>query len=187
MSDSNHQNLNVPHPDHRIARTLTALVQTFTEQARVQPVEEIAVRDLVRQAGVGRSTFYDHFGSVEDLLLWLVDALIDRSRDDKGDLELERLLTFVAEMREVSSAFLEVDACASRCERALAEALSPGELAAREFAAAGAMGALRRWLTNSDPAPIQEFVAQTCALVDVVLTASSSHSRQGRLRRITAP
>lgn len=180
MSDNAQPDLNVRHPDRRIARTLTAVVRAFTQQAGMRPVNEIAVQDLVHQAGVGRSTFYDHFGSVEDLLLWLVDALIDWSRDDTGQLQLESLLTFAAEMREVSAAFLEVDACARRCEEALAGALSPGESAAREFAAAGAMAALRGWLAHSDAPPIEEFVAQTSALVDIILTNDPATCQYGR-------
>lgn len=171
MSDTAHPDLSVRHPDRRIARTVTALVEAFTDQARLQPVAEITVTNLVERAGIGRSTFYDHFGSIESLLLWLVDALVDWARDDDGRLQLDALLTFVAEMREVTSAFLEMDACASRCETAFAEALNGADLATRHFAAAGAMGSLRVWLADDEPPIVEEFVARTCALVEAVLAA----------------
>lgn len=99
MSATGHHDLHVQHPDRRIARTLSAVVEAFTEQARHQPVHEIAVKDLAEQAGIGRSTFYDHFASIEHLLLWLVDALVDWARDAEGHVQFEVLLTFVAEMR----------------------------------------------------------------------------------------
>lgn len=173
MSDTAHPDLSVRHPDRRVARTMTALVDAFTEQARTQPVKNIAVKDLVERAGIGRSTFYDHFDSVESLLLWLVDSLVDWARDDDGRMQLDALLTFVAEMSEVTSAFLEMEVCASRCETAIAEELT-GDRAAREFAAAGAMGALRGWLDDDEPLVIEAFVANTCALVAAALLVESS-------------
>jgi len=169
MSDTGHQDLNVRHFDRRIARTLTAVVGAFTELARVQPVEDIAVKDLVDRAGIGRSTFYDHFDSVESLLLWLVDELIRWASNDAGEFELEELLRFVAEVPEVAAAFLQVESCARRCEVALAIALDAGESAASQFAAAGVMGSLRTRLAQDPSPPIEDFVARTCDLVTAVL------------------
>jgi len=171
MSDTEHPDLSVRHPDRRIARTRTAVVEAFTEQARLKPVQQIAVSDLAEHAGIGRSTFYDHFDSIESLLLWLVDELVDESRDDAGHLQLDVLLTFVTGLRDVTAAFLEVDSCAARCEAVIADALPGGGLTARQFAAAGVMGALRQWLTNDKRLPAGQFVTRTCALVTTTLTA----------------
>ncbi len=180
MSDTEHPDLSVRHPDRRIARTMTAIVESFAEQALLQPVAEITVKDLVERAGIGRSTFYDHFASVEQLLLWLVDALIDWSRDDEGRMHLDVLLTFVAEMRGVTSAFLDMDACAARCEEAITEALSSGDLAPRQFAAAGSMGSLRAWLADDEPPPVEEFVVRTCAHVEAVTSTGPSETTTQR-------
>lgn len=175
MSDTAHPDLSVRHPDRRIARTRTAVVEAFTEQARLRPVREIAVSDLVEQAGIGRSTFYDHFDSIENLLFWLVDELVDESRDTSGEFQLEALLTFVTATREVTAAFLDVDSCAARCEAAMADAFNDGDLATRQFAAAGTIAALRHWLTNDQRPTTEDFVTQTCALVDAALSGSASH------------
>src|SRR5262249_15172633 len=55
-------------PDRRVARTREALQQAFTTLFFKGGYESFTVSDVVAQANVGRSTFYEHFDSKEDVL-----------------------------------------------------------------------------------------------------------------------
>lgn len=72
-------------------------------------------------------------------------------------------------MRDVSSAFLEIDSCAARCEAGIAGSLDVGDLAQAQFVAAGVMGAFRLWLADDDAASAEEFLTHTCRLANATL------------------
>lgn len=55
--------------DARAARTQRALGASLVELMLAQEFDTITVQDVLDHAGVGRSTFYSHFRSKEDLLL----------------------------------------------------------------------------------------------------------------------
>lgn len=169
MSGTGHELQSVRHPDRRVARTRTALVEALTELAQDRPVREITVKELADKARIGRSTFYEHFDHIEDLLRWLVDELIEEVRDAEGRLRLDALLAFVGGMPEVSRAFLEIDSCAERCETALAAALPHPDPSVRRFAAAGTMGLLGHWLHHPDGLSLEALTERACELVDGVV------------------
>ena len=54
--------------DRRIRRTRSALTDAFLALVVERPYDDIAIGDIVEHAGVGRSTFYQHFANKEDLL-----------------------------------------------------------------------------------------------------------------------
>jgi AcrR family transcriptional regulator len=54
--------------NRRSQRTRAALRSAFTALVLSRGYEAVAVRDIVRRAGVGRSTFYLHYSSKESLL-----------------------------------------------------------------------------------------------------------------------
>lgn len=54
--------------DRRIARTQTALQRAFLALMQEKGYTAVTVEDICREANVGRSTFYAHFTSKEDLL-----------------------------------------------------------------------------------------------------------------------
>lgn len=56
-------------PDARSARTQRALGGALVELMLSHEFEAITVQDVLDRAGIGRSTFYSHFRSKEDLLL----------------------------------------------------------------------------------------------------------------------
>lgn len=58
----------VKRPDRRIERTKRRLKEALLELIDQQPYERITVGDITRDADVGRSTFYVHFTSKEQLL-----------------------------------------------------------------------------------------------------------------------
>ena len=54
--------------DRRVERSRNALYGALARQILSRQYDEIAIGDVVADAGVGRSTFYAHFRSKEDLL-----------------------------------------------------------------------------------------------------------------------
>jgi AcrR family transcriptional regulator len=55
-------------PDRRTARTRTALMSAFVELMLTRGFPDVSVEDVVARADVGRSTFYLHFRSKDDIL-----------------------------------------------------------------------------------------------------------------------
>lgn len=63
--------------DRRVQRTQRALVQALVELVREKSYDVITVQDLLDRANVGRSTFYAHYRSKDDLLLRSFEAMLD--------------------------------------------------------------------------------------------------------------
>lgn len=61
--------------DRRIARTRTALYDALVALIRERDYAAIRVEDIVERANVGRSTFYAHFKSRDDLLARSLERL----------------------------------------------------------------------------------------------------------------
>jgi AcrR family transcriptional regulator len=57
-----------PRPDRRVARSRRQLHAALLQLIDRRPYTRITVRDITRRADVGRSTFYAHYRSKEDLL-----------------------------------------------------------------------------------------------------------------------
>lgn len=58
-----------PRPiDQRVARTRGRLAHALISLGQTRDIDDIRVGDLVRTAGVGRSTFYAHFEDRDDFL-----------------------------------------------------------------------------------------------------------------------
>ena len=78
--------------DRRVERTREALFGAFFEIVLSTPYDAIKVEDILARAGVGRSTFYEHFSGKDDILAAslrhpfsiLADAM--RARDNTADL-----------------------------------------------------------------------------------------------------
>jgi AcrR family transcriptional regulator len=54
--------------NRRSERTRTQLMSAFTKLVFAKGFENVSVRELVAEAGVVRSTFYEHFSDKEDVL-----------------------------------------------------------------------------------------------------------------------
>ena len=61
--------------DRRVERTRTALYDALVRLIRERPYDEISVQEILEAANVGRSTFYAHFTSKDDLLARSLDRL----------------------------------------------------------------------------------------------------------------
>ncbi|MEM0912773.1 MAG: TetR/AcrR family transcriptional regulator [Pseudomonadota bacterium] len=58
----------VAQADRRIQKTLNALREAFFELVLSHSYDEIKVSDIIEKADVGRSTFYQHYKSKDELL-----------------------------------------------------------------------------------------------------------------------
>ncbi len=97
--------------DRRVQRTRTALYDALVELIREGSYDAIRVDDILRRANVGRSTFYDHFRSKDELL----ERSLERLRiellavaEGEGSKDLwavsERLFAHVHQFRDIHAA-----------------------------------------------------------------------------------
>ena len=63
--------------DRRQRRTRAAVFGAFSELLAEKPYDRITIQEIIEQANVGRSTFYMHFGTKDDLLRALCGGLFD--------------------------------------------------------------------------------------------------------------
>jgi AcrR family transcriptional regulator len=78
-------------PDRRIGRTRRRLKEALLELIQERGYDEITIRDITERADVGRSTFYSHFDSKEDLLFsgfdhWLLSLVHSHAPPDAAGL-----------------------------------------------------------------------------------------------------
>lgn len=89
--------------DRRVKRTKFLVFEAFFEMVQSTRYDEFKTKDIIEKAGIGRSTFYEHFFDKDDVLsqslespmLIIAKALI--SQDD--DEDLLRILTHFWERR----------------------------------------------------------------------------------------
>ena len=67
--------------DRRVRRTTSSLHDALIGLAREKPYDDIAVKEILHRADVGRSTFYTHFGDKDDLLESSIEEIV-RDADD---------------------------------------------------------------------------------------------------------
>jgi AcrR family transcriptional regulator len=66
-----------PHKlDRRIERTRGAVLAAFGHLVLTVGYDRISVRDIIERAGIGRSTFYDHFEDKDDVLRQSVEPVL---------------------------------------------------------------------------------------------------------------
>ena len=71
-------------PDRRVERTRVAILGAFRDLVLTRGYDPISVRDIVDAAGVGRSTFYEHFDDKDDLFQQSLRPLLSVLADVAG-------------------------------------------------------------------------------------------------------
>jgi AcrR family transcriptional regulator len=72
------------------AKTKKAFMDAFCELYSQKPIEKISVQEITNMAGYNRSSFYQHFRDVYDLLDYLEKDVLDSMRQrqmDKGSIQ----------------------------------------------------------------------------------------------------
>jgi AcrR family transcriptional regulator len=78
------------HTDKRIQKTLHLLRDAFFDLVLTYSYDEIKVSDIIKKANIGRSTFYQHFKSKDELLaasLYYPLSVIAKCGEDDSDFE----------------------------------------------------------------------------------------------------
>lgn len=160
--------------DRRVRRTRRALKGSLLELLREKPYPSITVTEILERADVGRSTFYAHYGSKEDLLLagfeeWLQEAAVpagNRAGEQRWRLDFVRpLLVHMMEQRGFALGLLEGSSSGrirTRVEEWIVDALlgAPGAsknasapvTARARCVAAALLGLAEWWLRSQDSA-----------------------------------
>lgn len=78
------------HADKRIQKTLNALRDAFFDLVLTYSYDEIKISDIIKKADIGRSTFYQHFKSKDEILvksmhgpLLTLTEVIDQENDQE--------------------------------------------------------------------------------------------------------
>ncbi len=154
------------HKDRRVQRTREALFGAFMALVLERDYSRITVEDVLNRAGVSRSTFYQHFANLDDLLLSsmapLLAILAVTAAQGSSD-RLPWLLEHFWTNRRYAKGVLQGRAgreVRGQLERLIYDALQASNtdqpLAAlrlkAKFLAHGQVGILSDWLTPTLPA-----------------------------------
>jgi AcrR family transcriptional regulator len=153
----------VEDPDRRKARTRQAVTGAMTRLIFTRRYGDIRTAELIEAAGVGRSTFYEHFRSKDDVLVAIIDPLFapmaDAAAGRGGVIVVQGILAHVWEQRAAARQLFEPP-LAGRLQRKLAAMIEerldphPGPAPAALIAtglAASTLATLRSWLAGETP------------------------------------
>lgn len=161
--------------DRRARRTREAVLGAFNNLFQQRRRREIKAADLIAEAGVGRSTFYDHYSSPDDVLLEALRAPFAAFADTaagRGDAAATLVLVehFWGNRARARELF-DNPRMRDRVSRLLAEMVAerldgaaltlPLELAATQLAEA-ALAPLRAWLCGGAPATAEVVAESLC-------------------------
>lgn len=180
----------VPAGDARTRRTERALSEALVSLMVARDFDAITVQDVLKQAGVGRTTFYSHFRNKEDLLLSDTERFVGvldahfaaTAARSRRVAPLAELATHVGEYAAFAAALqrsgqdqdvwdIIVGEFAGIIARRLtelgvrtAEHELPLEVASRVYAAA-AISLLQWWIDRARPVSPQELDARFHAML----------------------
>jgi AcrR family transcriptional regulator len=154
--------------DRRQKRTREAIRQAFISLATNRRYDDFSVRDLIEQAGIGRSTFYEHYRSKDDVLRALMDGMLTELADASGgSVSSKRLCGLLSHFwgnRRLGKVVFGPP-LGPTVRRRLADLIEQRTNAGRAratFLAAGQIGLLHAWLTgeiSADPEAIAPVLA----------------------------
>ncbi len=160
-----------PAMDRRRARTRQALLQAFISLMFERRYDGFSVGDLIERANVGRSTYYEHFGSKEALLRASMEPMLSVLADAGAATPVD-----TAALRSVVEHFWEnrrlgrvvfAPPLRALIERQLTELiearLKPGHRLAAMQIAAAQIGAIDAWVTGTTSVSVDAMIAAMIA------------------------
>jgi AcrR family transcriptional regulator len=161
--------------DPRAKRSRDAIVAALTELALRQRYDTIRTADLIALAGVGRSTFYEHFRGKDEVLLAamapILQPLASAALGRASKIQVRAMLEHVWQQRGLARIILG-GAAGIKLQRRLA-AMIEARLVARPDAAPPAMVAiaaaaaqltmLRMWVAGEAACPPADLAGQMLA------------------------
>lgn len=160
--------------DRRSQRTRRAVFEAFTRLIFTRRYAAIRTADLIEEAGIGRSTFYEHFRNKDDVMVWAIDPIFQPLAEAAAGRGSPPRLRFVVdhvwERRALARVMFEPP-LAAKLQRKLAamiearlevtdDGVPPALIAAAS--AAGQLALLRVWLSGEaacDPAVLARRLA----------------------------
>jgi AcrR family transcriptional regulator len=184
--------------DPRVLRTRAAILDAV-ERLVASSADDITVSSLVREAGIGRSSFYTHFSGIDELAVVVLRDAFEVIGAEDIALRLSsvsgaqaartaqtRLVDHLAQHRTLYASMLSLPLTS----RVYSEAVSgyaaqvhatiallnevPAGIsteAVAVYTASGSLGLLARWVLSDDPEPASEVVDQLMSLVPAWLAA----------------
>lgn len=158
------------HHDSRAQRTRMAVFGAFRDLVLSRRYDDIRVADIIDRAVVGRSTFYEHFNSKDDVLLTSIEPLFAVLADIPKGADSEKVRFVLAhfwEQRAFARIIFQGDLfdkltrkLAAMIEQRSADAAAaPARLHAISNASS-LLGAIRAWLAGEFSMPVDELVEQ---------------------------
>lgn len=160
-----------PAMDRRRARTRQALLQAFTSLMFERRYDGFGVAELIERANVGRSTYYEHFGSKEALLRAsmapMLTVLADAGAGTLADPgTLRWVIEHFWENRRLGRVVF-APPLRALIERQLAELiearLTPGNRLAALQIAAAQIGAIDAWVSAGTSVSVEAMIAAISA------------------------
>jgi len=173
--------------DRRAQKTRAALLGAFNQLFLARRRRRISAAELIAEAGVGRSTFYDHYSSADEVLLEALRQPFAHLADaaaGQGDAAATLwLVGHFWENRQRGRDLFDNVQMRDRVTRLLASMVAerlagaplrlPAELAAAQLAEA-ALAPLRAWMRGeaaAKPAAVAESLVRTGAALRAALAA----------------
>ena len=160
--------------DRRVIKTRTALNQALMDLVAERDYDDITVGDIIAKAGVGRSTFYQHYQNKDDVFRAIVtggmEALADACIGGEHQAYLADWLQIFWDNRRAGRVMLAGGPTRQSISRALAESIGerldraaaagtrrppiPNRLVAVQIAE-GQLGLIQAWLAGQAAATSQ--------------------------------
>lgn len=169
--------------NQRIMLTKQLLQNALLELLKTKAIHSVSIRELCAEAGINRTTFYNHYGSQYDLLNDISQRFLDSvarhlsAEDTSSREEVQRRVTLVlqyfADDPELAALLLNNNVDPAFADRifslqqitdllnsALPDGIDEGERAATvAFAIHGGYRLLQDWINTPDRSPAKEQAA----------------------------